>query len=470
MLLRTRSLIWLGVVAAALLAPSAASAQGLYLPGGGAAHMSMGGASSATPVDAIGALYWNPAAIGRLGRSEVELGGAFLFPNFYLDSSTPLGLRSGSTKSDSGTGITSNLGVVHQEDGSPWTFGLGLNTIGGGAINFPGDVHNPILAGIGPLGNVQGPIAANLALLQLSPTVAYKLTDRLVLGVGPTVDIAITSFDPAYFGAPDDANGDGVGTFPTGTHSRPFWGGGFRAGLVYSLTDRLDLGFGYTSPQWFENWIYHARNEIGLPRTLSLNVTLPAIYSWGIAYRPTDRWQLSTDLRYVDYKNADLYGTPVRSGGLGWRGVFVAAVGSRYQLTDRMALSAGYVYNDNPIPSVATLFNAQSPLITQHMVTIGTTVNLTDSVSASVGYAYGFHNSITGPIREATGFGVKLSSDVHMLTFSLQFRYGGGSRRRPVTPVEYAGEPAVPVAPPGSASPADAPSRPVNLPGPQLGG
>ena len=39
-----------------------------------------------------------------------------------------------------------------------------------------------------------------------------------------------------------------------------------RAGFVYSVTDRLDVGFGYTSPQWFETWKFHARNEIGLPR------------------------------------------------------------------------------------------------------------------------------------------------------------------------------------------------------------
>src|SRR6476660_4537785 len=95
---------------AILIAPSSASAQGLYLPCGGAAHLSMGGASTANPMDAIGALYWNPAAIGRLGRSEVAVGGAFLFPNTHLDSTAPRapGGLSGRTRSDSGVGVTSN--------------------------------------------------------------------------------------------------------------------------------------------------------------------------------------------------------------------------------------------------------------------------------------------------------------------------------------------------------------------------
>jgi long-chain fatty acid transport protein len=424
-------------LAAVVLALSAADvhAQGVYLPGGGAAHLSMGGASTATPVDAIGALYWNPAAIGRLQRSEVSIGGAFLFPDIHLDATAPgpLGVRSGRTRSDNGVGLSSNLGVVYQPEDRPLTYGLGLNTIGGGGVNYPGSLDNPLLSGIGPLGNVQGPVYSNLMLLQLTPTVAYRVTDRLTVGVGPTVDIALVSFNPGFFSPPDDANGDGIGTWASATNTRPFWGGGVRAGLVYSVTDALDVGFGYTSPQWFETWKAYARDEVGQPRTLTLKASLPAIYSWGVAYRPTDRLLVAVDLRYFDYENTDLYGERVVDGGLGWRGVFAAAVGGRYQVTDRAALSAGYVYNDNPIPSVGTLFNVQAPAITQHTIALGTTMNVTDAMAMSLGYAYGFRNTLTGPVREATGVGASFDSAVHMLTFTLQIRFGGcGCDRRAV--------------------------------------
>src|SRR5262249_49429776 len=158
------------------------------------------------------------------------------------------------TTSDSGVGLISDVGMIFQPEERQVTFGLGLTMLGGGGVNFPGDLNNPILSGIGPLGNVQGPIASSITFYQLAPTVAYRLSDRVFVGVGPTVDIALTSFDPAFFGGADDANNDGIGTFPSGSHARPFWGGGVRAGLVYSITDRLDFGFGYTSPQWFETW------------------------------------------------------------------------------------------------------------------------------------------------------------------------------------------------------------------------
>ena len=54
-------------------------------------------------------------------------------------------------------------------------------------------------------------------------------------------------------------------------------------------------------------------------------------------------------------------------------------------MTDRVALSAGYIYNDNPIPSVGTLFNVQAPVITQNTIAVGSTVSLTDGTGQSDG-------------------------------------------------------------------------------------
>jgi len=416
-----------------LAVPCHVFGQALYIPGGGAAHLSMGGASTATPVDAIGALYWNPAAIGRLGHSEVAIGGNVLIPRIDLTSTapSPLGPITGTTRSDSGVGLASNVGIVYQPEERSLIYGLGMATIAGACVNYPGDVNNPVLSGIGLLGNVQGPIYSSLTFVQLTPSVAAKLGDNLVVGVGPMIDAALTSFDPAYFGSPDDANGDGIGTFPTATHARPFWGLGFRVGAVYSVSEKLDVGVAYTSQQWFETWVDHARDELGQPRTLTLKASLPAIYSAGIGYHASEKLLVNVDLRWFDYKNTDLFGTSLRDGGLGWKNVFAVATGGRYQMSDRLAVSAGYVYNDNPIESVGTLFNVQAPAIVQHTVAFGATMALTDSISASLGYAYSFRNSISGPVREATGFGVSYAADAQQVTFTTQFRFGGCGCRRP---------------------------------------
>ena len=456
-----------GIVAAVAVlgAPTVASAQGLYLPGAGAVQGGMGGASTATPLDAIGALYWNPAAIGMLGHSEVSIGGNALFPDISVSSSFPRPdgtIASGRTRSDSGVGLTSSLGVVYQpEDDSRLAYGMGLFTLGGGGVNFPGDPGNPIVSPTTPNGRtVLGPIYSSITLVQLAPSVSYRVTDRLVVGFGPTVDISLASFDPAFFATPN-VNPGGPNSFPTASHSRPYWGGGFRAGLVYALTDTLNLGFGYTSPQWLETWKFHSSDQFGVPRSLSLDATLPAIYSWGIAWRGTDRLTLALDLRYFDYANARLFGTAVKDSGLGWSSVFATALGANYKLTDRLAVRGGYTYNTNPLLGTSTLFNVQAPAILQHTISVGSTWAITDTLSASLGYAYSFRNSVTGTASQDPGAAIRLSASNQTLLFNIGIKFGGGFRRQTVIPASDS------TPSPDSAPAATAPSGAGGNPAPQ---
>lgn len=433
----TRIRAGLAALAAVLAAPTVASAQGLYLPGNGAVQGGMAGVSSATPLDAIGALYWNPAAIGRLGHSEASIGGSFIYPDISVSSSVPIpggGVLAGRTRSDTGMGMAPAIGIVNQEEGSPWTMGMGISLIGGGGVNFPGSLTNPIVAPTAPLGNVLlGPIYSNMQLYQLSPTVAYKVTDRLIIGVAGVIDVTAVSFDPAFFARPNAGVG-GVASFPTATHSRPDWGGGFKVGATYEITDNLATGFGYTSPQWLEPWKFYARDNLGLPRTLLLQAQLPSIYSWGISYTGIEKLTLGVDLRYFDYKNCDLFGTPVKNGGLGWDSVFAVATGANYQLTDKIAVRGGYQYNTNPLASTSTLFNVQSPAIIQHTISVGSTMKMTESVALSLGYAYGFKNTITGTAQEVPGAGIQATAASHTILFNIQILYGSCGRKSRPTP------------------------------------
>jgi long-chain fatty acid transport protein len=410
-----------------LLNSSLVNAQGVYLPGAGAVHGGMAGVSTAAPQDALGALYWNPAAIGRLKRNEVSIGGSFIAPDINVSSSRPRlngTIESGRTHSDNGFALVPSIGSVFQmEECSPLTFGFGLLALGGGGVNFPGDPSNPIFAPTGPLNQfVLGPSFANMQLLQMNPTVAYQVNDRLVIGAGPTIDINMVSFDQAFFARPNIIQG-APNTFPSATNARPFWGGGFRAGLVYSITDTLDFGFGYTSTQWLETWKFNARDNLGNPQTLSLQASLPAIYSWGLAWRGIEQLTLAVDMRYFDYKNTDLFGTSIRDGGLGWDSTFAVAVGGNYQLTDRLAVRAGYQYNTNPLQNSRTLFNIQSPAIIQHTITCGTTMKITEAMSASVGYAYGVHNTMTGTVSQIPNANVTIETGSHSLLFNMQVKY-----------------------------------------------
>jgi long-chain fatty acid transport protein len=62
-------------------------AQGVIIGAGGPVNRSMGGASVAAPIDSIGAIYWNPASISGIDRSETAFGLGLIIPNHTVSSS-----------------------------------------------------------------------------------------------------------------------------------------------------------------------------------------------------------------------------------------------------------------------------------------------------------------------------------------------------------------------------------------------
>src|SRR5262249_57195635 len=77
----------LALLAVAALALPARAEIGFLLSGVGPVNRSMGGASVAAPLDANGALYWNPASISGLERTEGDLGLELVYPQERLSSS-----------------------------------------------------------------------------------------------------------------------------------------------------------------------------------------------------------------------------------------------------------------------------------------------------------------------------------------------------------------------------------------------
>lgn len=439
--------VWRALLLAGLgcaLCPTDGIAQGLILPGAGAMHRSMAGASTAMGQDALGALYWNPAVISGLKQSEVVIGGEAFIPDTHLGSTIPAGAfgqlgpattLSGYTRSDSGVGLLSGLGVVYQPEDSAATLGMGIISLAGGGVNFPGNPSNPILAPVGPFNRfVLGPQAASATIVSLLPTASYQVNDRLAVGLGPMIDISVVSFDPAFFGPPDDSSGDGLFSFPTGTHSRPFWGGGFRAGFTYRLTEHLVGGFSYISPQWFETWKFNARTETGQPFQFTTQFSLPMVLSAGLAYTGIEGLTLATDVRYFDYRTTKLLGQSVADGGANWSNIWAVALGGRYQLNDRLSVQLGYLFNENPISNNLALFNSMLPALTQHTISAGTYLQLNESIGMSLAYIHGFKNSITGSVFQLDRFSTTLDTEYDSIAFGLHIKFGAPRACRTCAP------------------------------------
>lgn len=424
----------LAVLIATTCVARRAEAQGIVASGAGPINRAMAGASTAAPVD-FGASFWNPATLSFLDGEEVLLGSELIIPSMHYTGALPAdsigGIfppesRRGTSRSDSG--VASNLAAgasFKLRPDSPVTLGLGVFGLAGGGVNFAGSFSTPTLGPRQPPNYFGlGPIYANMGLIAIKPMASYRANDRLAVSFAPVVTSGTVQFSPAFF-APGPPDQYGVATFPTATNSRPFWGGGFEFGVFHKTTDSWNLGFSYKSPVWQEKWSFNSFDSNLAPRRVGIQSQIPAIYSWGVAYTGIERLLVDVDLRYYDYRNAALWGDSIRSGGLDWNSIFAVAVGGQYQPSQRLTLRGGYLFNQNPINGVATLFNIQAPGFIQHSISLGASLRVNETLVFSAGWVHGFRNAIEGPIAQIPGSIARMDAQYDSILMGLTIRYGG---------------------------------------------
>jgi long-chain fatty acid transport protein len=439
--LRSKWLMYvLGMLATALAADTAGGQYGTILSGTGPVNRSMGGASTASPLSAGGALFWNPATLPGLGCSELEASAELLFPTSQLSSrvsagalgpgTPPIGLA-GQTDSTSGVFALPTIALAYVPSDSRLSFGLGVFALAGFGVDYAGSSTNFLLSAPPPTGIGLGPMYSDFQVLQVHPAFAYQFTDHLSIGAGPTLNLATLKAAPGLFAPPDDANGDGFFTYPQATHSEASWGAGFAIGVYYQA-DTWAVGASFKSPQWFDTFHFNSADELGRPRQLNLDMELPMIISVGAAYTGIERWVFAVDGRYVDYADAQFLGDSgfAANGalrGLGWRSIFAVAAGAQYQLNDAVSLRLGYAWNGSPIPDNQSAVNTVASVIIEHSLYAGVSWNVTKDLTVSIAYAHGFENSMEGPLvtpaGPVPGTSVKNSSsaDTVVLGASLKF-------------------------------------------------
>ena len=126
---------------------------GHVMQGVGAVNMSMGGASTAQPLDISGALQWNPASISTFDSKifKFDIGLFSSSPKLYStvpefnNLGQPTGnFFSGNTEDDRGLSPMPAIAMVWGKEDSKHTFGVSVFGISGFGVTFPQSTTNPI--------------------------------------------------------------------------------------------------------------------------------------------------------------------------------------------------------------------------------------------------------------------------------------------------------------------------------------
>jgi len=370
-------------------------AQGALFRGVGAVNEGFGGAGTAAPLDAAGAIYWNPASISGLQCSEMQFGMGIVMPFMEMSSSfTNPGSPSlpatgaGTTKGSTGSLPSPSAAMVWKTPNKRLTLGFMFAGIGGAATMYPYDPNNPILSD--PI--LGGPTAksSNVQVIQVLPTISYKLTRRLSVGLSPTLDMGKLEIHPSAIAGPGGPTGS--------TGSRYIWGTGVHAGLFYQADNCFNYGFTVKSPQWFEDVMLYDGSGAH-----HFSMDLPLILSAGISYTGFRNTVLAMDVRYFDWGNTDGfkdvgYGStdPNQLLGLGWDNIFSVAFGVERKISNRLKLRGGYCWNENPVPDKHSVENVSAPLIMSHVLSCGTSITFANNWDLALAYSHAFENKITG--------------------------------------------------------------------------
>ncbi|XZE44131.1 OmpP1/FadL family transporter [Pirellulaceae bacterium SH467] len=398
--------------------------QGAILSAAGPVHRSMGGASTAAPISAISAIYWNPASISGMANGELEVGLDLLSIEHEVQST--FGPFSGQTEGDAGTFPIPNFGWVHRNGDSPITIGLGVNSIAGFKTTLPIDPTNPVLSPQ-PLG--LGAVSSEASFLQISPVVSYAINEQFCIAAGPNLALGQLGVEPFVF---TSANSDG--SYPSGRASHYQFGCGVQTGVYYIGDRGWNLGASIKSPTWMDQFEFAGQDQNGMPRNFTAHVDLPMILSIGTAYTGLENWVFALDGRFIDYANADGLGDAAQFRpdgslpGLGWRSVFATAFGIQRRFSDRFTIRTGYSYNQSPIQSSNNSVNIPAPLLYEHIYSVGGSYSVCQHVSLNVAYSHYFEaeeqGSIVSPVFGAIpGTSVTNRVSADLLSFGISMRH-----------------------------------------------
>jgi long-chain fatty acid transport protein len=361
-----------------IFSPSTTSAQAIRFQPQGAAAAGQGNAFAAQADDAS-AIHFNPAGLTQVDGVQSIVGTNLMGGSIKYKSPAGLDARGdfgGSIASPppSHFYLSANLGALGAATLSPVTLGIGLTSPFGSNTRYPTD---------GPFNTAV--TSATLPLIDIKPTIAYKVNDDLSLGVSADI------YTFASFLGEGQVEQKRVGP---GGSSVELNGTGTGAGATVSLL-YTPLRNGNGKPLASIGLVYHTQAVVPLSGSLlvngakvadaSANLVLPQIYTGAMAIWPVRtserEWKLELDVEYVGWKSNRDLDVHLSSGGTipqpqQWKSVWVVAVGTEYKWLNPewlphwdVAWRSGYTRTEDPVPD--TTFNPGVISLPSNTLSIG---------------------------------------------------------------------------------------------------
>lgn len=382
------------------------SQTGHIMQGVGAVNMSMGGASTAQPIDIGGALQWNPAALSAFNNKVLSINAGAFFSSPELSSSLPAGMMgpgspavSGTTKDRRGVSVMPAVGIVWGNENSKHTFGVSAFGVSGFGVTFPLERNNPMSPAFDPTQSSNpvnypqqaggfGRLQSDYMLLQVGLAYAYELLPKVSIGLQPVFNYAALELIPNPLASPDPDRG-----YPQSDKASAI-GFGAQVGVFFDSQTGFKLGASYKSPQYFNDFEFKNTYMDGTSAAgNNFRMDYPGIFSVGTGYS-TESFDFALDVRQVFYSSTEGFEdkgwTETASvKGFGWKDITVMSFGLQFRGMERLPVRAGYTYSTNPIREELAFFSTPATAILKHAFQLGLGYEFSDRATLNGLFHYG---------------------------------------------------------------------------------
>lgn len=402
-----------------------ANAGGFQINEHGAKAMGMGGAFTAQANDPS-AIFFNPAGLGFQKGMNLMLGTTLIFPSSKFVGPTP---STTEHKMKSQIFYPINIYGTYALD-QGFVFGLGVYNPFGLGTEWDKDWVGKRLS-----------VKTDLQTFFINPSISYKLTDQLSIGLGfsyvlANVDLkyriqTLSSLSPPTPSTVDgtaelDANGNGYN---------------FNVGVLYKPMEDLSIGFSYrhstelklegdakfTDMQALQNFFPGG--------TGNTTITLPYNVLFGIAYNVLPDLTVEAGVQYVGWESYDtldveisegptfpLTGQPLQKGtktGKDWENSFLIRFGGEYRM-DKFAFRAGYIFDKTPQPEKSV--EPMLPDADRHEITLGLGYHLSENLD--INFAYQFIMFQDRTVKSPTNiFPGTYKSNAHLFGLNVGYKF-----------------------------------------------
>lgn len=334
--------------------------------------------------------FFNPGGLVHLeSKLSIAVGGFGVFSDVKYQNSE-FGTNS-QTDSPTGTPLYLYASYKISENSA---LGLAVYTPFGSTVEYPDDWSGSHLVN-----------SIELSAIFVQPLFSTKLTEHVSIGGGPILAIGGVNFNRNLSRSLSDINGNRSNVEIDAAGITAF---GFSVGAYAQLSDKWSFGVNYRSRIDVEVEAGDGEATFtNLPESPLAPITngefdftatlpLPAEWTVGFSYQPTEKWVINADVNYAEwdaYDSLDLnFLNTDGSVALeslnprNYKNAWTFRVGGQYMVSDKFALRGGAYFDESPVQD--GFFAPETPRNDSFGFTGGFSYNVSERFAIDASFLY----------------------------------------------------------------------------------